>query len=69
MPKMCISASWDVAEDQRANASLMHNLGREVEELETKIEELTGLKVRVELLVKRIKTPAKVTPGVRAAAE
>lgn len=63
MPKMCISASWDVAEDQRANASLMHNLSDEVEKLEAKIEMLTGLKVRVELSVRRVKapTPAKVT--------
>jgi hypothetical protein len=66
MSKMTITASWDVPEDQRANASLMHNLSPEIEALEAKIAELTKKEVRVEVGVKRVKA-ANNTAEIKAA--
>lgn len=68
MPTMNISASWSVDDDQRANATVMHGLGEEIEALEAKIASLTGTKVRVEIGVRRTKKPSPAA-GLRVAAE
>lgn len=69
MSKIVISAEIPVADDQRANASLMHGLGPQIEALEAKIQELTGSAVRVEIGVKRTKQPKNSATILRSAAE